>query len=296
MADYTRFSSRASLAVIGVLTRKLGLWRVIEQHVHIRQKVIKHRPIDKLLDAFINIVAGGHGLNEINTRVRSDPAVQRAFGRVDCAEQSVVSDTLNASTAENVVQMRQALQELYRSHSQGYVHDYDSAWQVLDADMTGMPAGRQGEGVTKGFFSDKKNRRGRQLGRVVATLYDEIVTERLYDGKTQLQSSLQSLVLAAEQVLDLGEERRRRTICASMAAGARMRTSTGSCVAAMLFWAKSRTGSVPRNSRARSILGTPTPKPATDMSAGSKNHTSMNILHANWPCAHPRRTARGAIG
>jgi hypothetical protein len=138
--------------------------------------------------------------------------LQRAFGRKGCAEQSVVSETLNASTQENVEQMRQALQELYRRYSRGYAHDYGTAWQVLDVDMTGMPAGRQGEGVTKGYFSDKKNRRGRQLGRVVATLYDEIVTDRLYEGKTQLQSSLQPLILAAEQVLDLNETRRKQTI------------------------------------------------------------------------------------
>jgi hypothetical protein len=49
--------------------------------VQIRQKVIKHKPLDKLLDAFINILAGGHGMVEVNTRVRPDEALQRAFGR-----------------------------------------------------------------------------------------------------------------------------------------------------------------------------------------------------------------------
>lgn len=212
MTNYTRFSSCASLAVIGTLMRRMGLWQVIEQHVQIRQKVIDHRPIDKLLDAFINILAGGHGVVEIDTRVRSDRPLQRAFGRTTCAEQSVVSDTLNASTQENVEQMRQALQELYRSRSRGYAHDYEATWQVLDVDMTGMPAGRQGEGVTKGYFSDKKNRRGRQLGRVVATLYDEIVVDKLYDGKTQLQSSLQTLVQMGEEVLNLDQVQREQTI------------------------------------------------------------------------------------
>jgi hypothetical protein len=213
MTDYTiRFSGRASLAVIGQWMCKLGVWKVVEQHVRIRQKIREHRPIDKLLDAFINIVAGGQGVVEINTRVRSDRALQRAFGRTACAEQSVVSDTLNASTPENVEQMRQALQELYRSHSRGYAHDYETTWQVLDVDMTGMPAGRQGEGVTKGYFSDKRNRRGRQLGRVVATLYDEIVVDKLYDGKTQLQSSLQSLVQRAEETLNLNQAQRKQTL------------------------------------------------------------------------------------
>lgn len=212
MKKYTRFSARGSLAVVGVRLRQMKIWKSVEQHVHIKQKAIKYKPLEKLLDAFINILAGGHGLVEINTRVRPDQALQRAFGRAGCADQSVVSDTLNACTAENVIQMRQANQEIYRRHSQGYRHDYEQDWQVLDVDMTGMPAGRQGEGVSKGFFSGQRNQRGRQLGRVTATLYDEIVVEHLYPGKTQLERSLQELVTAAEQVLNLEPSRRRRII------------------------------------------------------------------------------------
>jgi hypothetical protein len=212
MANYTQFSSRASLVLIGVLMHQKGLWRPIEQRVQIRQKVIHHRPTDKLLDAFANIVSGGHGVVEINTRVRPDRALQRAFGRTSCAEQSVVSDTLNASTEENIAQMRQALQDIYRAQSRGYKHKYETGWQLLDVDMTGMPTHGHGQGVTKGFFSDERNRRGRQLGRVIATLYDEIVVERLYSGKVQLERSLQPLMVAAEQVLDLSKAQRQQTI------------------------------------------------------------------------------------
>lgn len=221
MSNYTRFSARASLAVVGRRMRQMKIWAIIEKHVQVRQKVIKHKPLDKLLDAFINIVAGGHGLVEVNSRVRVDEALQRAFGREGCAEQSGVSDTLNACTEETVAQMRQALQEVYRAHSQGYSHDYEQSWQVLDVDMTGLPAGRQGEGVSKGYFAGQKNRRGRQLGRVVASLYNEVVVERLYDGKTQLDRSLQALVSAAEEVLALDETRRSRTIGRVDAGGGR---------------------------------------------------------------------------
>lgn len=221
MSKATRFSARASLAVIGRQMRQMKIWETIERHVQIEQKVIKHKPLDKLLDAFINILAGGHGMVEVNTRVRPDEGLQRAFGRAGCAEQSVVSDTLNVCIAETVIQMRQALREVYQSHSQGYRHDYRQSWQVLDVDMTGMPAGRQGEGVSKGFFSGQKNRRGRQLGRVSASLYDEVVVERLYSGKTQLERSLQPLVTAAEEVLDLDKARRQRTIVRSDGGGGR---------------------------------------------------------------------------
>ena len=212
MDHYTRFSARGSLAAVGVRMRQMKIWQAVEQKVHIRQKMIKHRPLDKLLDAFINIVAGGRGLVEVNTRIEPDEGLQKAFGRQACADQSTISDTLGVCTQETVSQMREALQVVYRAHGQGYQHPYDRCCQVLDVDMSGMPAGSQGEGVTKGYFSGQKNRRGRQLGRVTATLYDEIVVERLYTGKTQLEQSLQALVQAAEEVLGLDEARRARTV------------------------------------------------------------------------------------
>lgn len=221
MSKHNKFSARASLAAIGVRMRQLGIWQVIEQHVQIHQKVIKHTPLNKLLDAFINILAGGQGLVEVNTRVRPDDGIQHAFGRDDCADQSTISETLNHCTDETVEQLRAALQTIYQTHSQGYQHDYTGGYQVLDVDMTGMPAGRQGEGVTKGYFAGQKNRRGRQLGRVVATLYDEIVVDRLYDGKRQLDRSLQELVMTAEAVLDLSAERRHQTILRVDAGGGR---------------------------------------------------------------------------
>lgn len=212
MNHYTRFSARASLGAVGVYMRQQQMWSVIEQHVHIKQKVLKHKPTDKMLDAFISILAGGHGLVEINERVRSDEALQRAFGRQGCADQSTVSDTFDACTEENVRQKRLALQELYRTHSHSYQHKYEEGLQVLDVDMTGMPAGRQGEGATKGYFSRKRGRRGRQLGRVLATLYDEIVIGRLYPGKIQLTRSLRQLVAAADKVLALDPSKRKQTL------------------------------------------------------------------------------------
>jgi hypothetical protein len=108
--------------------------------------------------------------------------------------------------------MRRALKVILQRHSQSYRHDYTQTWQVLDIDLTGMPAGRLGEGVTPGYFAKQKNHRGRQLGRVLATVYDEIVVDRLYDGKRVLHRSLQELLTTAEDVLDLAENKRESTI------------------------------------------------------------------------------------
>ncbi|HZU02963.1 MAG TPA: transposase [Ktedonobacteraceae bacterium] len=207
-----QFTGSATLAAIGIKLRELKVFQPIQQSVQIAQKTIKDSPSDKLYDALISLLAGAQGLVEINTRLRADGALQRAFGRSRCAEQSVVQDTLNACTPENVKQMEQAMDSIYRQHSQGYRHDYQADFQVLDVDISGLPCGPKAAFATKGYFAKQRNRRGRQLGRVLASRYGEIVVDRLFDGKTQLTTALQPLMLAAEETLQLEEDKRCRTI------------------------------------------------------------------------------------
>jgi hypothetical protein len=94
----------------------------VQQQVHIAQKTVTHTPVQKLYDAFVAILAGAHGLVEINKRLRSDPGLQAAFGRQACAEQSVVQETLDACTETNVEQMHDAMDTISRCHSPGYRH------------------------------------------------------------------------------------------------------------------------------------------------------------------------------
>src|SRR5215469_581474 len=205
-------SAHASLAALGVHLQHLDLFGPIREHVQVAQKTVRYRPADKLYDAFIALLAGAHGLVEINGRLRPDAALQAAFGRTACAEQSVVQDTLDACTDETVTQLEQALDAIYRRHSQGYRHDYARDWQILDVDMSGMPCGKKAAMATAGYFAKQRHRRGRQLGRVMATRYREIVVDRLFDGKTQLNTALLPLVVAAEATLDLDGAKRERTL------------------------------------------------------------------------------------
>jgi hypothetical protein len=207
-----QFSARATLVGIGAKVRAERIFRPIASTVKIAQKTVKYAPTEKLLDGYINILAGAHGMVEINKRVRPDRAVQAAFGRRGCAEQSVVQDTLDACTAENVEQMHEAMQDIYRQHSYGCRHNYDQAWQILDVDLTGRPCGKKATLAEKRYFAHQRNRRGRQVGYAVATRYDEIVVERVYRGKEQLSTALPGLVEAADQNLDMDQSKRQRTI------------------------------------------------------------------------------------
>lgn len=206
------YTSYGALVALGVEVERREILRPIREQVHIKQKVIKDTPVEKLTDVLVSILAGAQGIVETNKRVRPEKVLQMAFGRRRCGEQSVISETLNACTIVNVEQMQQAMQEIYQRHSQGYHHDYDADWQLLDVDMTGQPCGKKAEFASRGYFAKQRNRRGRQLGRVLASWYDEVVVDRLYEGKTQLPRALQELVSAAAATMDLDAVKQRRTI------------------------------------------------------------------------------------
>jgi hypothetical protein len=206
------YTSCASLAALGVKVREMDLFEPIRRRVQIAQKTVKDQPIDKVYDGWIAMLAGAHGLVEINSRLRAEQALQVAFGRKRCAEQSVVQQTLDACTDENVQQMEEALDEIYRQYSQGCQHDFQREYLILDVDLSGMPCGPTAALATKGYFAKQRNRRGRQLGRVLASQYDEVVIDRLFEGTVQLNRALIPLLQAAERTLGLDEAKRRRTI------------------------------------------------------------------------------------
>jgi hypothetical protein len=206
MTTQAHYSKHASLALMAQRIEALRIWATVCEAVQIAQKVRIHQAMDKLLDCWINMLMGGRGLIEVNTRLRTDVGLQRAFGRASCAEQSTISDTLDACRPVDVAHLREALKSLVHRHG-AVMRRPAGSWLVLDVDTMGLVAGAQGEGVTKGFFSGKRDRRGRQLGWVLATDTDEIVAERLYAGTRQLETSLMELVTQTETTLMLSDAR-----------------------------------------------------------------------------------------
>jgi hypothetical protein len=265
--------------------------------VHIPQKTVKDTPFEKMYDAFISILAGAAGLVEVNTRLRSDHALQRAFGRKRCAEQSEVQETLSACTSETVQQMEQAMEQIYQRHSKGYRHDYPRQYQILDVDLTGLPCGKKAALATKGYFAGARNRRGRQLGRVLATRYGEVVVDQLFEGRTKLAEAFQPLVQAAEQTLGLDEAKRVRTLLRVDAGG-------GSLADVRLSRSPKATRSCARITRASAQLDWRLPSPGgwkipmnqADKWAGSKRRPrSMCAPSSALPCANANPMGSGAL-
>ena len=208
----TLFSPHASLAAIAAQLKARGIFDKLRTGVHIAQKTVKDSPEDKLIDILMTLLCGAQSLVQINTLLRSDPALQRSIGRERCSEQSVAQQTLDAATSENVEQMQQVLTTLLREHSQAAAHTSRNGWFILDVDLTGMPCGKKAEKSVKGYFSQPRYRRGRQQARVLASQYGEIVVDELYPGNTILLSVLPELIGRAEQVLNLIPWKRKHTI------------------------------------------------------------------------------------
>ena len=203
---FERASGQASLAWLGLRFQEMGIWKMLTEKMVIHQRIHIHTPMEKLLDEFMNILAGGCGTVEINTRIRPDQVVQYCFGRWLCAEQSTVNRTLDACDASTVKQTRQTLGEVMQQHGHSLKHDYTKQHQIVDIDLTGIPCGKQGELAETGYFPGAKhNRHGRQLGRVTTSLYDEIISQRLYAGRLRLDQCLSELLADAEQVLCLSD-------------------------------------------------------------------------------------------
>ncbi len=211
MESTSYYSKYASLALMAQRLGELKIWEQVCDSVTLQQKMYAHTAMDKLLMCLINMWMGGAGITEINTRLRVDIGLQRAFGLLRCAEQSTISRTLNACSAVTVEQMRQALREVLRKRGQVLQRRAED-WLVLDVDIVGLVCGATGEEANKGFFGNKRGHRGRQLGRVVASQYGELIEQRLYSGKRQLERSFLELIDATQNVLPLREKMAVKTV------------------------------------------------------------------------------------
>ena len=103
--DIMMTTSRASLCALGAYLKRHCFFAPLWEQVQLPQKSVRYRPIEKVLDALLGILCGAKTIAQSKSTIRLDPAVQRAFGRTGCAEQSTIARTLQASTAETVDQL-----------------------------------------------------------------------------------------------------------------------------------------------------------------------------------------------
>ena len=76
----TMTTGRASLCALGEYLRRHCFFAPLREHVQIRQKTVRYRPIDKLLDALSGMLCGAKTIAQNNLTIRTDRACNGPLG------------------------------------------------------------------------------------------------------------------------------------------------------------------------------------------------------------------------
>lgn len=160
----------SSHGLIIPICRQIETWgidKLLDKYVKVKQKVYDFTPNQKIMQVLASMMFGCEDNKRMNKVLREDnPEYSRYFGLPRWADQSVISDTFRALTADNVSQLEsvwneslkvtQAVGSLRRRMGSG-------EYITIDIDLTGdVCKSRDDPTVTKGYFAGKKGKTGRQ--------------------------------------------------------------------------------------------------------------------------------------
>src|SRR5437660_7139479 len=205
-------TGRASLCALGEYLRRRCFFAPLREQVTVPQKMVRYRPIDKVLDALVGILCGAKTIAQSNVTIRTDPAVQRAFGRTGCAQQSTIARTLQASTAETVAQLSRVSWYYLKRYGQTPHHRFAERLLWVDIDLTPLPIGAHAEGSERTWMGRNRSKTGRKTLRVTASEYREILHETLLRGKASAVPALKAALSTLETRLGWTRERRQRSV------------------------------------------------------------------------------------
>jgi len=185
-------TSRASLCALGEYLRRHCVFAPLGEQVTIPQKTVKHRPFEKILDGLLGILCGAKTISQSNGTIRLDPAVQRAFGRTGCAEQSTIARTLQASTPETVDRLSRVSWYYLKRYGQTPHHRFAERRLWVDVDVTPLPIGAQAEGSERTWMGRNRSKTGRKTLRITASRSREILHRNVTPGERNCRTSLGS--------------------------------------------------------------------------------------------------------
>ncbi len=146
----------APLAVLGYCLRRIDYFALLREQVQLPIRTRQYTPYDKLLDCLMSLWAGCTSLHQINVRIRPDAVLTQAWGQSRIAEQSTLSETLDAFTPESLEQLRQVNASLLKQYGQTPQHNWQAGDLEVDIDLSHLPASRLAEGSTRGYGAGKK--------------------------------------------------------------------------------------------------------------------------------------------
>lgn len=195
-----KFTTRHGfLVTLGWVAQQLGIGDALDRHMRIQQKVVRHKPVDKVIEALVGILGDCRYMKDLNLApepIVTDQSVARAWGQEKFAHSSTVCATFGKLTPENVEQLSYALAEiqapLLRQEVEALAGPDRQGLVVVDIDLTGQKVrgeAKQYTGTDFGYIQGKLAR-GYQI--VAAFLSGRsnrfAIAGRLKSGKANAQS------------------------------------------------------------------------------------------------------------
>ena len=168
---------------LGEYLRRHCFFAPLREHVQIRQKTVRYRPIDKLLNVLSGMLCGAKTIAQNNITIRTDRAVQRAFGRTGCAEQSTIARTLRACPVDTVAQLARASWYSLQRYGAPPRHRFPDTRLWVDVDLTPMPIGAKAEGSERTWMGRNRSKTGRKTLRITASQSGRSSTSRCSGGR-----------------------------------------------------------------------------------------------------------------
>ena len=91
LVDMPHETSFASLGVLGYCLTRTQFLAPIWAGLKLRLKEVDYTPHEKLIELLVCVLAGCRAIAQVNTRLRPDLALARAWGQERFAEQSTVT-------------------------------------------------------------------------------------------------------------------------------------------------------------------------------------------------------------
>ena len=144
----------APLCIVGYVLREQGILDSLLNLDVISQKKRDHTPGEKLMDAFLLIMAGYPSLYLLNQHLRPDRVLAQAWGRHQLAEQSNISRVLDRFDEAALVALRAISWNFWSAHSRLPSHDWRKKL-IVDLDLTPLLASPRAQASTKGYLGKK---------------------------------------------------------------------------------------------------------------------------------------------
>jgi Transposase DDE domain group 1 len=213
MAQSTTLTTgRASLCALGEYLRRRCFLAPFHEQVNMAQKAVKYCPTEKRLDGLLGMLCGAKTIAQSNVTIKVDPAVQRAFGRKSCADQSTIARTLHACAAENVAQLERVSQYYLKRYGVTPRHPFHQERSWVDADLTPMPIGPKAAGSERAWMGRHRSITGRKTLRITASAYRDILHETLLRGKAAAVPALKAALVELEAKWGWTREIRQRIV------------------------------------------------------------------------------------